>query len=279
MRLTITLGILSIVVLVVVLGFIAATEEVRMASFTRSYHSRQIEAGAQLFEDNCRSCHGPQGKGIDSIAPSINAIDMFNGERMKQIGFAGTVENFLRGAIAAGRPVPSEGSTYPQRMPTWSMDNGGPMRDDQIDALVAFIMNWEEVALAGTEDQPDVGTPEDGVGTDITIALPAGDPEVGEELVAGSLGCTACHILTPVGPAWAAEAGIPGIGTNAEIRTTQDDYTGEATDAVQYLIEAIVLADAFVVEGYAPGVMPPNYAQRLSIQDLADIIAYLQSIP
>lgn len=276
MRLTIALGIFSFLVLVIIVGFIAATEQDRMESFTQSYQSRQIETGAALFENNCRSCHGPQGRGIDSVAPSINAADLFNGERLQAIGFAGTVENYVRGVISAGRPVQSEGAAYPQRMPTWGMDNGGPMRVDQIDSLVTFIMNWEEVALGRGDDQPDTGTPVDGVGTDITIALPSGDPEVGEELI-GGLGCTACHTLAPLGPAWAAEGDIPGIATRAESRIAQDDYTGEAADAVQYLIESVVLSEAFVVEGYAPGLMPSNYAGRLSLQDLADVIAYMQT--
>ena len=279
MKLTVVLGTLSFFVLVIAIVFIAANEQDRMESFTQSYQSRQIETGAALFENNCIVCHGPQGRGIDSVGPAINAADLFNGERLGSFGFAGTVENYLRGVISAGRPVPSEGTDFPQRMPTWGMDNGGPMRDDQINALVEFIMNWEEVALARGEDKPDGGTPGEGVGTDITIALPTGDPEVGEELIAGTLACAACHVLGPAGPAWAAEAGIPGIATRAESRTSQDDYTGEASDAVQYLIESILLSDAYVVDGYLSGIMPANYSQRLNVQELADIIAYLQSLP
>ena len=31
-------------------------------------------------------------------------------------------------------------------MPTWSKDFGGPLRNDQIDNVVNYIMNWEEGA-------------------------------------------------------------------------------------------------------------------------------------
>ena len=51
------LGTFSIVITMVVFGFVAVTETDRMASFERAYNSRTIEAGASLFEMNCASCH------------------------------------------------------------------------------------------------------------------------------------------------------------------------------------------------------------------------------
>lgn len=58
MKWHVALGIVAIVAVVGVLVFVAVTEQDRMASFTRSYHSRQVEVGALIFENNCRTCHG-----------------------------------------------------------------------------------------------------------------------------------------------------------------------------------------------------------------------------
>jgi hypothetical protein len=44
----------------------------------------------------------------------------------------------------------------------------------------------------------------------------------------------------------------------------------------QYLVESIVVPQAYTVPGYAQA-MPQNFGERLDIQMLADIIAYIQS--
>ena len=178
--------------------------------------------------------------------------------------------------IAAGRPVPSVGTNYPQRMPTWSDENGGPLRSDQIESLVAFIMNWEQVALAGGDGvSPPSG---EVIGTDITVSLPEGDPGRGQDLSDGVLGCSSCHILTTVGPAWATEGAVPGIVERAAERITQSDYAGAATTPEEYLIESVLLTDSYVVDGYQPGIMPGNYGQRITVQDMADLLAYMLGI-
>jgi mono/diheme cytochrome c family protein len=141
MKWHIWLGIASTVAMVVVLGWVALNETSRMARFTAGYAARQVENGATLYENRCRTCHGPQGRGVPGLAPAINAPDLFSGERLAQAGFSGTLENYLRGVIAAGRPVPSAGTSYPERMPSWGQEFGGPLRNDEIDSLVAFVMN------------------------------------------------------------------------------------------------------------------------------------------
>lgn len=279
MRWHIALGTVAVVVLVGVLSYVAITETTRMESFTRAYDSRRIEVGAALFENNCRSCHGPQGEGIPGVAPSINAADLFNGERLASVGFSGTIEDYVEGVIAYGRPVPSAGTSYPQRMPTWGQEYGGPLRQDQIEGLVAFIMNWEDRALAASgEGTVAIGEGE-AVGVDVTVSLPDGDAQAGATLAqSAEAGCSACHELAAVGPAWAAEGNQPGIGERAELRIAQDDYNGVAETAIQYLLESIVHTDAFVVEGFGAGLMPQDYGQRLTAQQTADLIAYMLSL-
>lgn len=279
MKWHIALGIVSMVAVIVVLSGIAITEQDRMESFTDSYQSRQIEFGALLFENNCRSCHGPQGKGIESVGPAINAADLFNGDRLRSFDFTGTVEDYLKGVISAGRPIPSQGSTYPQRMPTWGAENGGPLRTDEIEALVLFTMNWEKVALAG-EDGGTISPPSgDFIGTDITISLPPGDVDRGQDLSDGALGCSSCHVFSAVGPVWPSEGSAHAVGTRAAERIEQSDYNGNATSPEQYLIESVVLADLYVVEAFQAGVMPGYYSERITLQDMADLLAYMLSIP
>jgi nitric oxide reductase subunit C len=172
-------------------------------------------------------------------------------------------------------------------MPTWSEEFGGPLRDDQVQALVAYIMNWGQAYAGATPVPQPTVVP---VGTDITVALPAGDAASGQARVT-ALGCTACHISTgaaTLGPDWMA-SGDPngqGIGTRAEGRLDAADYEGAATNGDQYLFESIVAPDAYLVPGNATyvnasngqSIMPHNYATLLDAQMLADVIAYLQTL-
>ena len=170
--------------------------------------------------------------------------DLFDGSRLAAVSFSGTLPDYVRGVISAGRPVPSAGTSYPQRMPTWGQAYGGPLRSDQVDALVAYILNWKDRALAGGGAPPTPSGPV--VGTDITASLPQGDAQRGKALAESGLGCSGCHILAAVGPAWIGTGGEPGIGTRAEQRFQAAGYSGKATSAEQYLFELIVAPNAFV---------------------------------
>lgn len=283
------LGTFSIVLTMIVLGYVAVTEQSRMASFERAYASRQIEAGAALYESNCVSCHGQQGEG--GIGPALNTLDLFNGQRLAEIGWQGTLQAYLRGAINAGRPRASAAfATAPSRMPAWGLNYGGPLREDQVESLVAYIVNYGE-AYRGPDGQIPSATPTpnpNAAGTDITIELPAGDAARGATLVTA---CAACHVAGAgiVGPAWESAKGTDGksVSQHAAERIQDAAYAGTATSADQYLYESIVLPNAYIVPPGAgaawaaggPSSMPNNYGQTLLKQDVADIIAYLNTIP
>ena len=275
-------GTLAVVLTSIVTAFWLINEPARMAEAAEGFEGRSIEAGADIFENNCTRCHGPQGQGLPGLAPGLNIPEMFDGARLAEVGWAGSLHDFVYATIAGGRPVPSAGTTYPQRMPTWSQEFGGPLRIDQVRDLTNFVLNWGLAYEQGVNPTvPEVATiPVESVGTDLyTPELPSGDAAAGEELTT-TLGCVACHIQTDVGPAWLAE-GNPngqGIGTRAATRIEASDYTGTATTAEQYLRESIVLPDAFVVDSYPPSTMVMTYGETLSKQDLANLIAHLMTL-
>jgi cytochrome c551/c552 len=98
-------------------------------------------------------------------------------------------------------------------------------------------------------------------------SLPAGNPQNGEQ-VFKSMGCSACHSLNldtrGIGPS------LSGIATRAT--TLKPNYSAE-----MYIYEAIVNPDVFVVSGFSRGIMPDNLKNRLSKQQLADLIAFLKT--
>lgn len=78
-------------------------------------------AGAVLYQANCVVCHGEKGEG--RIGANLSRV------------FSSIRPDLLtQSVIAKG----VEGSA----MPAWSQDNGGPLTNDQIRDIVAYILTW-----------------------------------------------------------------------------------------------------------------------------------------
>jgi mono/diheme cytochrome c family protein len=275
-QLEISLGILFVLATGTILLIWGLGEDKRMAEFELSQRGQAIEVGAELFDSNCRPCHGPQGEGTPGLCPPLNDKYFFT-DRLKEVGWSGSLEDYIVATVSSGRLVSTRPEEYPGNvrpaMPAWADSYGGPLRDDQIRYIAAFVMNWESTAPERTAPQLD-GPP---VGTDIAQTLPAGDPAKGQT-IATAQGCVGCHVTTNTGPAWNPTADQPGIGTRAETRFTEAGYAGKATSAQQYLLEAIVNPSAFIVPGFDVVAMPATYGQAMTAQDAADLIAYIQTL-
>ncbi|MCX6079714.1 MAG: c-type cytochrome [Chloroflexi bacterium] len=90
-----------------------------------------LEAGAQLFTQNCAPCHGQFGQG--GPVPG-RAGDMIT--TISSADFLKTRDNItLRNIISLG--LPDSGMT------AFSSANGGPLSDDQVDAILTYIRSWE----------------------------------------------------------------------------------------------------------------------------------------
>lgn len=273
----IILGIFLVLIASAILIVYGLNEEDRMVNFELAQQARAIEEGAVLFDTNCRGCHGPQGEGTPGLAPPLNDRYFFD-QRLIDVNWSGSMNEFIVSTVSGGRLISTRPDQYPGNvspaMPAWSDQIGGPLRQDQIHNIAAFIMNWE--STAPDRDQAPAMEGE-AVGKDITQKLYPGDVARGEEL-ATFQGCVGCHVSTTTGPAWAPSEGEPGIGDRALTRVDQADYTGQATTAEQYLFESLVNTNVFVVEGYQPNLMPGTYSQSLTIEDASDLIAYMLTI-
>jgi len=276
-QLEISLGILLVLATGTFLIYQGLLEPERMARLDKEQRAQAIEVGADLFDTNCRGCHGPQGEGTPGLCPPLNDKYFFT-QRLKDVGWSGSQEDYIVATVSSGRLVSTRPDQYPGNgrpaMPAWSDEYGGPLRPDQIRFIAAFIMNWASTAPV-RQAAPTLAGP--AVGTDITQKLPAGDAKNGEAL-ATKQGCVGCHVTGTVGPAWLPSAGQPGIGARAATRFTQSDYKGKATTAEQYLLESIVNPSAYIVPGFGTVPMPPTFGQTLTAQDAADLIAYLLTL-
>jgi len=276
-QLEISLGIFLVLATGTLLIYQGLLEEVRMKRFEEIQQAQAIEVGADLFDTNCKGCHGPQGEGTPGLCPPLNDRYFFT-DRLKDVGWSGSQEDYIVATVSSGRLVSTRPELYPGNvrpaMPSWSDKFGGPLREDQIRYIAAFIMNWQSNAPDRQQAPVLAGPP---VGTDITQQLPAGDAAKGQAL-GTSQGCVGCHVAGNTGPAWLATADQPGIGARAATRTSQDGYSGKATTPEQYLLESIVDPAAYKVPGFDVVQMPATYGQALTAQDAADLIAYLLTL-
>lgn len=228
--------------------YVGINEPSRQDEFKTAFAGREIETGAAIFEESCSPCHGIKGVGIPGVAPALNDPHFFN-NRLKELGYQGTLEAYVKLTVAGGRPVQSGEGPYPQNMPTWSTEFGGPLRHDQIEAVTAYVLHWGEFYEEGAE-APIPSTP-----------LECDTPEECGASLFQTLGCIGCHIV-------AGEGGAVGPDLT--------NIYGEKDE--EYVRQAILNPNAVIAEGFQPNLMPQNFGERLSDDDLNAIIAYLASV-
>ena len=140
---SIAAAVVTALLLVVFLG-----EPARMKETTDAQLGESIARGALGYDAYCGGCHGQRGEGLAGIYPPLNVEDLWTGR--EETAFYGTLEDYVQLNISAGHPT--------SWMPSWSTEFGGPLREDQIQDLANFVLNWQgpqppgvRVTLAGLE--------------------------------------------------------------------------------------------------------------------------------
>ena len=150
--------------------------------------------GANLFAENCSDCHGESGQGGPNPSlPGDTIAPLSSSEYLKTRDDA-----TIRNIISFGQPDFG--------MSPFGAENGGPLDDEQLDALVAFIRNWETNPPAEAPTaSADVQTPTP------TIAPPT---LTGTQLFA--IACASCHGSS-------GEGGVGPAFNTKEFQSGRDD--------------------------------------------------------
>jgi mono/diheme cytochrome c family protein len=278
MQTKIIIGTIAFMLTMIILGFIALNEPARLQAFSAAYEGRSIENGAEVFVNNCATCHGIDGTAtqcfdaagaeIGCVGRPLNTAELLCGNRparLEAMGWTGAKFDFIEGTIAAGRPWAG--------MPTWGQQFGGPLQNNEVRDVALFVQNWESEALCGGEQV------EGPVWPSRVSELPAGDPENGAAIYQLPFACNACHGAledesTANGPG-------PWLGSlSAEAGDRKEGYT-----AADYLYESILLPNAHIApecllggepaDCTEPSQMRGDYGQAMTQQDMADIISYV----
>jgi mono/diheme cytochrome c family protein len=103
-------------------GFIFLLVMSLPAAAQEGIDQEKLDQGARLYAENCAVCHGPDGKG------RIGATLAKNWPSIRpDLAIQETIQNGVPGSP----------------MPAWSASNGGPLSDEEIGALVYYILSWE----------------------------------------------------------------------------------------------------------------------------------------
>jgi cytochrome c oxidase cbb3-type subunit III len=150
----------------VVLVFILAQAWMTRSALAQTPVPGQIELGERLFAENCAVCHGSDGQGRVGVVLSKDWPSLRPDLLVKS-----TIENGVSGSP----------------MPAWSQAKGGPLTQEEIDAIVAYILTWE---TGGPAALPPTATayPHPVL---TTVPNVEGDPNNGAVLF--DKNCAVCH--------------------------------------------------------------------------------------
>ena len=223
------------------------------------YSQADIDRGSRLYENNCVLCHGPNG---DSV---VN-VNLRSGRFRRAAS-----DEELGGIILAGIPGTA--------MPPHKLDPA------EVTGLVAYIRSMRRPPAAVT----------------------AGDPARGRALVSGKGSCLTCHRIGDQGSRFARD--LSDIGevrepselraalvnptaaehpnryiraVNRDGRIVEGRRLNENTFSVQLITRddrLLSLTKADLKEYAVSRVSPmPSYRDKLTPQELADVVAYLNGL-
>jgi len=257
---------MSRVVLTVLAILIAVTVDVEIAAQTLDqdhgqYSRADVEAGQRLYGPQCQVCHGANGDGVPGIDLKLGRFRRASSD------------DDLARTITSG--VPGTG------MPAFVL------RPEELVAIVAFIRAGFDPASASVR---------------------VGDAARGRALFQGKAGCAECHRVNGLGPRVAPDlSDIGAIRTLAALqralltpgesllpihrsvtvvtrdgrtlhgrRLNEDTYTVQIIDEQENLLSLEKASLRELAVDTAPKM--PSYADRLTADELADVIAYLVSL-
>jgi cytochrome c551/c552 len=216
-----------------------------------------IALGDEIFKGKgtCTLCHNP----VVKRAPLLEQVAAITDERLKDSRYQGEAKNseeyiyesMIKPSVfvVAGFGVKGTNDTI-SPMPDVSKGAIG-LSEPEIKAVISFL--------------------QDTAGVDVTVEIPRGEPAKEEKKVAetpppamtpeeavAKFGCGACHKI-------AGQAGAIGPDLTA---------IGKARGA-EYIRRSIIDPNADIAEGFPPGMMPPDYKDRMTAGELEMLVNYM----
>jgi mono/diheme cytochrome c family protein len=117
------IGVIGTLLLLAGLSIYWISEPERLTQAAETLAEERISQGRKIYNDQCSACHGSQGEG--GIGPALNDKTLLKN----------TPDQILFSLTRSGIPN--------TQMPAWSVEFGGPLTDEDVRNVVAFIRAWE----------------------------------------------------------------------------------------------------------------------------------------
>jgi mono/diheme cytochrome c family protein len=287
------MGVVLLAITVVILPVYWILEPSRQAGAQDAKDEIFVEWGSRLFAPtadggfNCAGCHGANGGGgvaayniSDPATGEVRAVS-WKAPALNTI-FYRFSEDEVRFILVYGRPF--------SPMSPWGVAGGGPMNDQQIDTLLAYLHSLQIDREGCAEGEDDVKTCASG-------HLPTADQEAieaaalkavddgaaatyGEALYnlsvnSGAYSCARCHT-----PGWSWDepgvSGQGGLGPNLTGGRAGTVFPNEA-DMIAFIKNGSVLGAKYGIQGQGSGKMP-GFGAMLTDEQIKAIVEYVRSL-
>jgi mono/diheme cytochrome c family protein len=290
------LGVLLLAITVVALPVYWVLEPDRQAGAVDAQEAQFVEWGALLFAPtgdnptafNCAGCHGGM-KATGGVA-EYNLTDPATGD-VRAVTWAAPAldtifyrfsEDEVRYILTYGRPF--------SPMPAWGVAGGGPMNDQQIDTLLAYLksIQIEREDCGVGEDDPQI-CPSGHLPADMQQeiddaaqkAVDDGEAATyGEALYnlamsSGAYGCARCHT-----PGWSyGDPGVPGqgaLGYNITGGAEGRHFPNQA-DLISFIKTGSTQGAKYGTQGQGSGRMP-GFGNMLTDEQITAIVEYVRGL-
>ena len=255
-----TLGVVLVTAISVFTMVYWFTDNMRRDAVAAEQEEELLHFGEVIFSDNpaepaaagCAQCHGDDGmggeEGAQVVGPSLHSTSLADKLRANP--------NYVLLAVRYGGVVVS--GNVNSQMPAWSAEVGGPLNEQQIEAVVSLVEGWAEEAAANAPEEV-----EDTV-------------EAGAQVYSAA-GCAGCHGQELEG---GAGPGLQTIGSElitdlpiepSQLEQMQQDYD---EDPRIFLEKWIRDSATNYNDGESTG-MPPYPESALSESQLQALITFL----
>lgn len=257
-------GLTMTVLLIFVLAAAAVQEEKRLEKASKRQQAIAIETGADLYEANCRTCHGSRGEGVGQLGPALGDKFFFT-TRLSEVGWQDTLEAYIIAASSHGRIMATRpkyvGNGLTVVMPPWLDQYGGPLRPDQIKNIAAFVLNWQPTAL-GMVTLNELVVPK-------TNLADPGIIEMGKTVFINH--CGQCHRVAGITTPTKKGPDLTNISATAGTRIP-------SMTAQDYITSSILIPNAHMTKGYDLKELDYYCGPVLSVKELDKVVAYLLTL-
>jgi cbb3-type cytochrome c oxidase subunit III len=232
------LAVLAASLIALAVGIYILLEPARLTQANVDLLTSQIAEGQIVYAENCAVCHNAAGQGLGAN-PALNTAGV------QQMDY-----DTLYRTIARGR--------YNTAMPAWSTDDGGPLNDAALNAVVALLQHgdWQQTQMVVA----DLGlAPRAPISVTVPITtlqqiarLPEGTA-LAAAVQAYAANCVACH-------------GSNGQGTT--LAPALNDPVIRAERTADQLNKTISLG--------SPGTVMAGWNQRLSAEEIDQLVTLVQ---